>query len=62
MLCIVLRRIGIIAAVQANIWYSVDPFQTGLPRVYDDACLALAILCSATNTGLFNGFVQLAHK
>jgi hypothetical protein len=57
-----MRRLGIIAAVQANIYYKVDAFQTGLPQVFDDSCLALAILCSTTNTGLFNGYVQLAHK
>lgn len=38
------------------------PFDLGLRRVYDDSCLMMRMLCSATNTGLINGRICLAQN
>jgi hypothetical protein len=33
----------------------LGPFEVGLPTVHADACLALMVVCSTTNTGIING-------
>lgn len=38
------------------------PFDVALPRVYDDSCLMMRVLCSTTSTGLINGRVVLAQN
>lgn len=46
-----------------NIQYisSMDAINLGLPRVYDNACLMLASLCSTTSTGIVQGRLILAQ-
>lgn len=39
-----------------------DYAQLGMPRVYDDACLMMRVLCSAATTGRFEVDLQLAQN
>lgn len=40
---------------------TLDAFGLGLERVPDDACLAMQVGCSTTNTGLVQGQFKFAH-
>ncbi len=50
-----LRRLGSTSITAANIGDVLDSLRTGLPPVYNDACLALMVQCSTTNTGFMLG-------
>lgn len=50
-----IRRITDLPIVAANIGAVLDAFGCGMPRIYDDACLALMVLASAANTGIVIG-------
>jgi hypothetical protein len=45
----------------ANVGQTFDFGATGLPQVVAGACLAFAVLCSATNTGIVTGAVKTAE-
>jgi hypothetical protein len=50
-----LRRIAEIPISLINAGALVDGLGLGLPRIYDNSCLALMVHCSTTNTGLISG-------
>jgi len=45
----------------ASIGKIFGPFQLGLPDLDPDACLAMAVTCSTTSTGLMNGLWELVQ-
>lgn len=55
------RRIAEIPITLANVGQVLDPTALGLPRLYDDSCLALAVMCSTTNTGTITGSITVAQ-
>lgn len=55
-----LRRIAEIPLTTANVGSVLDAYALGLPEIYDDSCLAMMVLCSATNTGTINGNLVIA--
>ncbi len=55
------RRIAEIPIMLANVAQLADAVALGLPRIYDDSCLAAMVQCSATNTGLIQGSLVLAQ-
>lgn len=57
-----LRILDILTVPLASSIVANDAYTTGLPRVYDDACLAFMVQCSAGTTGQFNSFLGVAHK
>ena len=56
-----LRRLAEIPLTAANVGIVLDAFALGLPDVYDDACLAMMVQCSTTNTGQINGTLVIAR-
>lgn len=56
-----LRRIAEIPLQIANVGDIFDAFFLGMPRIYDDACLATMVMCSATNTGIIQGSMILGQ-
>lgn len=56
-----LRRIAEVPIQLANVGDILDVFFLGMPRVYDDACLAFMVMCSATNTGIIQGSFLLGQ-
>lgn len=56
-----MRRIAEIPLSIANVQAFKDYLALGLPDVPNDACLALAVLCTTTNTGLIQGRLTLAE-
>lgn len=57
-----LRRIAEIPVLLANVGGLPEgPMETQLSRIYDDACLALAVQCSATSTGLWTASLGLTE-
>jgi len=56
-----LRRIAEFPIQIANVGDILDAFFLGMPRVYDDACLAFMVMCSATNTGNIQGSFLLGQ-
>jgi hypothetical protein len=50
-----LRRIAEIPFLVINIATLYDAVTLGAPRIYDDSCLALMVMCSTTNTGVIMG-------
>lgn len=50
-----LRRLAILPFTAANVAQVLDMGALGMPRLYDGTCLALMVLCSATNTGVITG-------
>lgn len=55
-----LRRLAEIPITLANIGNIQDAIALGLPYVADDACLAMMVMCSTTNTGVMNGQLVIA--
>lgn len=55
------RVIATIPLTTINVATMLDYAQFGRAVVYDDACLALQVLCTATNTGLIQGTVFLGQ-
>ncbi len=56
-----LRRVASIPLTLANIGMTQDAPSLGMPQIYNDACLALMVLCSTTNTGQIQGSIVLAQ-
>lgn len=54
-----LRRIAEIPIPVANVATPIDVFTLGLPILPDDACIALACLCSAATTGNIGGNLSI---
>jgi hypothetical protein len=54
-----LRRIAEIPIMIANSGQILDSFGVGLPALPDDACLALAVLCSGVATGVVLGALDI---
>lgn len=54
-----MRRLAVVPFSLANAGQALDAFALGLPEVYDDACLALMVQCSTTNTGVYLGSISL---
>jgi hypothetical protein len=38
-----------------------DVFFLGMPRIYDDACLATMVMCSTTTSGIIQGSILLGQ-
>jgi hypothetical protein len=57
----ILRRILEIPLMVANVGDIYDAFFLGLPQVYDDACLAMMVMCSTTNTGIIQGSLRIGQ-
>lgn len=55
------RRVAEIPMMVANVAFGIDAVSGGFPQVFDDSCLQLVVLCSATNTGLIQGALQLTQ-
>lgn len=49
------RPLASIGVTQVNVEAIRDAFQLGMPLLEDDVCIAMRVLCSATNTGAING-------
>lgn len=58
---VIVRRLAEIPFTLINAGQALDFAALGMPRVYDNACLALAVLCSTTNTGQLQGSVLLGE-
>lgn len=56
-----LRRLAVIPITTANVGFLADYALTGLPLVYNDACLAMMVLCSTTSTGVIQGHMLIAQ-
>jgi len=50
-----LRRIAEVPLTIANATAVLSALQLGMPRIWDDSCLAMMVRCTATNTGLIQG-------
>ena len=55
------RRVAEVPIQLANVANGIDPISGGFPQIFDNSCLALAVLASTTNTGLIQGALQLAQ-
>lgn len=55
-----LRRLCEIPLTTANVGMVLDAFASGMPEIFDDACLALMVLCGANSTGVVQGLLALA--
>jgi hypothetical protein len=56
-----LRRVATIPLGVANITSKNNIFDLGKPVIYDNACIAIMVLCNATNTGLIQGQLAIAQ-
>lgn len=54
-----MRRLVEIPIQQINVGMVLDFAMLGAPLVYDNACVAMMVLCSATNTGIMQGSIRL---
>jgi hypothetical protein len=50
-----LRRLATLPLASPNLAQVLDMAAIGMPRIYDSSCLALMVMCSATNTGIITG-------
>lgn len=57
-----LRNVCDVSVLESGKYYTLDWAQTGLERIYDDACLAFRVLCSAGTTGIFSTRIGISHK
>jgi len=57
-----LRRICELPMNPANMTSVLDAIGCGLPRIYDDSCLALMVLCSAATSGIIQGGILIGQK
>jgi len=57
-----IRRICELPMNPANMTSVLDAIGCGLPRIYDDSCLALMVLCSATTSGIIQGGILIGQK
>lgn len=58
---VIMRRIVEIPISLVNTGMLLDAIACGIPRIYDDACLALMVQCSTTNTGIIQGSFKLGQ-
>ena len=56
-----MRRIGEAPFTSANIGDVLDALRTGCEPIYNDSCLAFAVMCSTTTTGLILGKMQVGE-
>lgn len=56
-----MRRLLTIPMPLANTSTAMDAFAAGLQDIKDSACLAFAVWCSTTSTGIVNGEISLAQ-
>ena len=56
-----LRRVAEIPITLVNIAQVLDFMATGFVRLYDGTCLALMVLCSATNSGIQMGSITISQ-
>lgn len=52
------RRLCKVPVLAANIATAYDAFALGLPEIYDDACLAMIVHCTATTSGVWLGSIS----
>jgi len=57
---VLMRRLAEIPIPVTNSGNVLDAFDLGMPRVYDDSCLALMMVSGAVATGIIHGSVLLA--
>ena len=55
------RRVAEFSNSLANVSGSMDAFAIGMPNISNDACLSFMVQCSATNTGVIMGSVDLVE-
>lgn len=55
----VAKRVCQSAVAVTNLSVEKDAFQLGIPRIPNNACLWMAMLCSTTTTGVVNGRVDV---
>lgn len=56
-----LRRLVEVPIVLANVAQLQDAFALGKPQIFDDACIAMMVLCTTTNTGVIQGSLNIAQ-
>jgi hypothetical protein len=56
-----LRRAAEIPLTLANIAQVLDAVSCGMPRIYDDACLALMVMCSGATSGLVQAALDIVQ-
>lgn len=56
-----MRRLATVSVTTANVEGAKDAFALGLPEVYDDACLAFMIQCTAATSGQWLSQMSLAE-
>jgi hypothetical protein len=56
------RQIANVPTAVTNQISRLGPLDLGFPRIYNDAALFGAVLCSTTSTGLVQGFLRLGQK
>jgi hypothetical protein len=57
----ILKRIAEIPMAVVNVGGSLDIVQLGMPQILNNACLAAAVQCSGTTTGIINGNYSYAQ-
>jgi hypothetical protein len=57
-----IRRLCELPMNTVNMTAVLDAIGCGLPRIYDDSCLALMVLCSSTTSGLIQGGILIGQK
>lgn len=53
-----LRRLFEVPFLVANVATLLDAVALGMPQIFDDACVAAMVLCTATNTGHISGSIH----
>lgn len=56
-----LRRIATCPMMLVNVGTVLDAMALGAPKIHDDSCLALMVMCSGTSTGIINGEIAWAQ-
>ncbi|MFA9232005.1 MAG: hypothetical protein ACEQSU_14875 [Microgenomates group bacterium] len=56
-----MRRVAEIPVLAANLGDVQDALRLGLPPIYNDACIALGLLCTASPTGLLMGSIVIGE-
>jgi len=57
-----LRRLSSVGLGLANVGVTLDAFGTGLQRIFDDSCLSIMVLCSATTSGNIQGGLLIGKQ
>lgn len=58
---VLLRKLGLIGMPAVGVGSGINPFTGGMPRIYDDSCLALMGLASTTTSGNADGHFRIAQ-